>query len=365
MQASSYIVNFRIMNQKDMNIIVKRAIYILSILLIVFGTFYVYLPPSNGAIDYIEESVGKGRVDVACIGSSHVYTGINPIQMYEDKGIAAYDIARGSQAPWQSYYYIKAVCKSQNPDLIILDVYTFSKGDISDFNEGRAVKNLIDYPFSLDKWRALVESDVASPLSVMLVFPYSYDEYDKAFQDGFKLNKKKSAVGYNLGYSYRTGIEEYDVSVDGRTITASKPIHSKIEKYLRKAIEFCRDNNTAILLTNTPCPVITEERYEYFNYIQSIADEYGVTFINGCLYEDEMGIDWKKDSYGEGHLNYDGVTKYTAWLGNYLDERYELPDRRGEAGYEIYDLAVKKLNEKLDAASQSAEDVKGLTGDER
>ena len=290
--------------------------------------------------------IGENKVDVVCLGSSHVYTGINPIQLYEEHGIAGYDIAGGSRAPWQDYYYLKAVDKHQNPTLVILDVYVYSKDSIGDFNEGRAIANLLNYPLSVDKYKALMASDVSDPISVMLKFPYRYDEYEK--YRGLSLSKADKEPYCLMGYSYLTGVEEYTNPIDGKFVKEAKPIHPKIEEYLRKSIEYCKTNNIDMLLTNTPSPAIDEERYMYYNYIEQIANEYGVSFINGCLHMDEMGMDWEKDSYGDGgHLNYDGVTKYTSWLGEYLTNCYDIPDHRGESGYEMYGIAVKELDKKI------------------
>ena len=126
------------------------------------------------------------------------------------------------------------------------------------------------------------------------------------------------------------------------------PLDPKNEKYLRGIIEYCCDNNIELLLTNTPWPCITEEIHMYFNRIQEIADEYGVPFLNGCLYYDEMGIDYNVDSSGDsGHLNHSGVTKYTRWLEEYISNHYMIPDRRNNLDYEIYEEGLQALDEMI------------------
>ena len=79
-----------------------RTARIVFIFLMVAIIFYLYLPPWPSAIDYMKNTVGENRVDVICLGSSHVFNGIDPKQMFYDKGIAAYDVAIGAQAPWQT-----------------------------------------------------------------------------------------------------------------------------------------------------------------------------------------------------------------------------------------------------------------------
>ena len=80
----------------------KRFVRIFSVFLIVFLLFYMYLPPVNGKIVQMNNAVGENKVDIICVGSSHMYSGINPVQLYYDKGWVAYNLGVGAQSPWQS-----------------------------------------------------------------------------------------------------------------------------------------------------------------------------------------------------------------------------------------------------------------------
>ncbi len=61
--------------------------------------FYLYLPPRENRIDRMNTTVERDHVDILCMGSSHMTSGLNPIQMYEDYGYATYIVAGGGQAP--------------------------------------------------------------------------------------------------------------------------------------------------------------------------------------------------------------------------------------------------------------------------
>lgn len=122
------------------------------------------------------------------------------------------------------------------------------------------------------------------------------------------------------------------------------PISQKAEKYLRYCIELLAKNDIAVVLVNAPWPEITKEAEKKYNYVQLIADEYNIPFLNGCLYVDDMELDYSMDSMGAGgHLNYSGATKYTKWLSEFLKTNYLLPDRRGEIGYELWKSESSKL----------------------
>ncbi len=326
---------------------IQRTLSIILILTITLGIFYLYLPPQQSILMDMNQTVGENKVDILCVGSSHVYSGINPIQLYLEHGYAAYDLAGGSMAPWQSYYYVLEACKTQNPKIVVMDVYMLgSVQDMGYYQDYQTVSNLLTFPTSINKVKALEASIADSRCSIFLMFPYTYDKIDA--YHGLTCNKLKGVNDYSLGYKFMTGIEEYKNVPDVTKVVDVVPIHPKNEKYLRLLIEYCRDNRIELVLTNTPWPCITLDNERYFNYIGKVADEYDVPFLNGCLYYNEMGIDYQTDSYGDGgHLNHAGVSKYTGWLGTYLEEHYSLPDHRGEPDYEVYERCADWLETKI------------------
>ena len=320
-----------------------RFKYILLILVGIFLPFYLYLPQHNGEIQNMDKTIGVNTADVICIGSSHVFMGINPVQMYRDYGIAAYDIAGGSLSPWAMYYYVKQAIKHQHPDLIVLDTYTCIS-DEANFSDARAVSNLRDFPLSIDKMEAVaVSRELYNPLEVFVVFPYTYDSYDD--YKGLSLIKTPGEKDYNMGYHYTNEIVPYDSEVlfDAATEVSISPIPDKSEEYLRRILEYCQAHQVDVVLTNTPWPEVSAETQSRFNYIQTMADEYGIPFINGCLYNVEIGMDYSSDSSGDGgHLNCFGVSKWTSFLCDYLTSHYCMYDRRDNKEYEVYQEALEK-----------------------
>jgi len=297
--------------------------------------FYLYLPPQTNIIDSMNETVGINRVDVLCVGSSHVFSGINPKQMFDDKGIAAYDLAIGSQAPWQSYYYIREACRFQKPKLIVFDTYMVGAANSDSYQDYQTVNNLLDCPLSLNKICAVMASRADSKLNILLRFPYIYDKYEDF--SGLTIDKFYGIKNNNFGYSRNDIVEVYNDVEDVSAVTEVLPLDSKNEKYLRLIIEFCQKNGIKIVLAHTPWPCITTETQMRFNRVAEIADEYRIEFLDGCKHSKEMGIDYTTDSCGDGgHLNHSGVTKYTFWLENKLDSQYFLQDRREDTEYQVY-----------------------------
>lgn len=314
-------------------IYLNRSIRVISCLMIIAVVFYLIIPPRPGMASTLKSTYEDKPLDILCVGSSHMMNGLNPIQMFHENGYAAYDFANISQAPWQSYFYIKEACKVKDPRLIIVDVYTMgTRQDVENqYKDYQTVANLSGFPLSFNKISAAFASKAESRPDILLRFPYL--EIYRPFC-GLTVNKFTGEKDLSLGYRVFTKVEPYYDAVDVRGVTDCVPIHPKNEKYLRLIIEYCRENHVDLLLVNTPWCCITPEAQRYFNYIGKVAAEYGVPFLNGCNYFEEMGYDWLTDTSGDGgHLNHAGVTKFTAYLDQYLSEHYDLPDRRGDPFY--------------------------------
>ena len=203
----------------DKTVYMKRAVSIITVLAVIIVLFYLYLPLSGGTVQTMNNTVGKDKVDVLCVGSSHLYMGINPLQMYEDKGIAAYDLAIMSQAPWQSYYYIREACRSQRPRLILFDVYMVgAKQDVDGYQDYQTAANLVDFPFGINKMKAVFASSADSKMNILLGFPYNYDETDNYM--GLSYNKHQS-VDLLMGYGLRKEVVPYDDVADVSAVVES------------------------------------------------------------------------------------------------------------------------------------------------
>jgi len=277
-----------------------------------------------------------------------MFCGINPIQMYNDYGYASYIVACGSQAPWQSYCYIKEVDKTQDPSIIILDVYMMGAHNEDDYEDYQTVNNLLDFPLSLNKIQAVYESTANSKLDIILRFPYTHDDYE-AFSE-LSWSKYYGNNEYSMGYDYSNEIDTSDIGEYGleniERVIDIAPISYKSEKYLRRIIDYCRANNTSLILVNAPWPMISEDTQKKYNYIGRIASENGVPFIDGNLLLEELGMDWTTDVRGNGgHINHSGVTKFTTYVENYINSNYSVPDRRGNSDYRSYEMAAEWLEE--------------------
>ena len=92
-------------------------------------------------------------------------------------------------------------------------------------------------------------------------------------------------------------------------------------------------------------------------------DARGLTYIDYNLDPAGMlGLDWATDTPDSGsHLNVLGAIKLTDVLGEYLTRNYDLPDHRGEAGFEHWDDDARTWTDTMDKAIPNAMQAAGLT----
>jgi hypothetical protein len=76
--------------------------------------------------------------------------------------------------------------------------------------------------------------------------------------------------------------------------------------------------------------------------MEAYAAEHSLAFYNFLDYVEEMGIDYKTDTYDAGlHMNLSGATKLSAFFAGILAEQHGLEDHRGDP--EIADIYNEKL----------------------
>lgn len=283
-------------------------------------------------------------LDVINIGSSHVLCSINPLEMYRRKGITAYNLADGSQPVWFSYYYLKEALKSQSPQVVLLDVYMLYQLDDSAFIE-KTQMNILQMKPSLNKLEAIESNEVSDKdrWGIFWGFPKIHARYRE-----LGVEKYYEAVSENMmGYSYLPSSDpkNNEEVLDATMVTEVLPVSEKAEYYLRKSIELCKTEGIEIVLVNSPWAGITYDAACRYNYVQEIADEYEIDFLDGTEIYKEIGINYLEDNAEGEHLCYTGSLKWTDYLLEYLTERYELPDHRGE--YMMWEEAIEVLDNLL------------------
>lgn len=305
-------------------------------------------------------------VDVLCVGSSHVYYGINTCLLYDTYGIASYLLASPGQPVWLSYYLLEEAFKTQSPELVVFDIGTLFRKE-EDFG-AYSWETLISMKPSLSKWNAIQAvnqyKQCLDQVGAFFSFPYyhsryatltsaDYKEEDRVRYNGYKpeftaISQKELEKWADVIQQYGQAKEadevrrtEWDTEIVnclGKQPEAASAVPDAItertEHYLRKLIEFCQEREVMLLLVNSPFANQAEEKREAGAYIWAVAGEYDVPLLEGNYLVDEMQIVFAQDLLDASHLNYYGSVKYTDYLAEWMQENCRLADRRGDKRYE-------------------------------
>lgn len=276
----------------------------------------------------------EDTVDVLLLGSSHMGMNVDPSIMWDEHGIAAYACWGGMQPTWNTYYYLKECLKYQTPKLVVMDTY-LATNDMEYDSYQNMVKNIQGMRMSKNKLEAVAEA--VSPeyqSSVLLGLPtyhYRYSELSaQDFQDFF-WNKKCEIQTIPTSGDLVQQIQIMDTS----EVKGTEELSEKLGEYLYKIIECCQENDIPLLLVASPYEVREVEQKRY-NRIDEIAQQYGIEFLNFNNFYREIGMDTDTDFRDAGHLNDEGIKKYTTFMADYIYKNYEIPDRRTDESHIWY-----------------------------
>ena len=308
------------------------------------------------------EAVAPQSVDVVFLGSSHVYGGVIPQKLMDDYGIASINASSALQPLWQSVYEMEWLLQRQKPRVVVLDLFLPDKlprgiGDAPD-SEHR------DYQYSFlgvlhrampwinpIKYTAAMRETMLDPNAIPYLSTISVRHPDlwavdwKDFQRVAGHSISHAALNYFYLFEHFADFPEAFPEPDAAALL---PEFSA--KQLRLLAELCQRNQIELIFTAIPhWP--SASWLNHMEQVRLLAEEVGVTYLPMETIIENSEFDFGSDMADFGHTNFTGAKKVSEYLGRYLKEQYELPDRREDADprydawkkrpyqYEAYDTA--------------------------
>lgn len=351
------------MMKRTIRNVLSAAVFLTVLVLLIAGVSRIV--EYKGSCEKLEPFFERAeQIDVLFFGDSHAYSGIYPMELWEDYGIASYNLANYDLTIPLSYWVMRSALLSCTPKVVVLDVNQIweqeklcaSSGNVHTGLDGfplsriklEAISDLMDDPFLIDE-----NGHLYRDLRSEFIFPFIkyHARWNSLTAQDLKPHYNRELGGERNVYVAVP--EAYEITA----ATADEQGFGFI--YLRRFIEHCQDQGIRVLLTNLPypCPNNNEEQL-YTNAVLYTADEYGVEYID-FVYLDQI-VDYRTDCYDPAsHLNPSGAWKVTDFIGQHLSEAYGLPDHRGEAAYASWDsdyaayrdLKLKSLREEAEPYS--------------
>lgn len=277
----------------------------------------------------LESFFTQDHYDVLFLGASHVRDGIFPLDFWNEYGIVSFNYSGSTSSIAQEYWAMRNAFDYVTPQLVVIDCSQLSYDDKMSPTTGH-MHEVID-PFLMSKTKLLAIADLAKAedwMQFIWRLSYYHDRWTELDQTDFQADPG-SNIFRGATWYVNVGVPDEVIKID-RDDKLEQDTVSVV--YLRKAIEECRSRNIDVLLTYLPFPA-SEEKQQEANRVYDIAEEYNVRYVN-FLDMDLVNYDTDcLDSYA--HLNPSGAGKIAAWLGAYIQENYDVPDRRKEEDYSL------------------------------
>ena len=312
----------------------RLVVFALLLCVLLNYTVYVLTPKHDFGICpiinlYYQED---DTVDVLVLGTSCGYAGVNTNVLWEEYGIAAYNLCTAEQPYWISYYYLEEALKTQQPRLILLDAKASIYQD--DYSKrGRTI--LATYGIrSFDTRMKAIAACVADEdfAGFALAFPELHSYYQKVETKNFAYPPDNSGRGTDWKGYIEMDVTEQHQRPSLVWTDIKKPLNARQQEYFEKTLALAKEHGIPVMLVGFPNPDYAND-HMYYNSLWNVAAQYGVEGMNYNDPDLRVRLAYSSDFADWQHLNVKGSVTFSRRLGSDLKQMYELPDRRGEVAY--------------------------------
>lgn len=296
----------------------------------------------------------KDMIDVAFVGSSHVYTSVYPAYLWNSYGISAFDMSLSEQDKICSYYCLKELLKTQKPKVVCLEMYglTFEGHN----HIGDEYRNMLSLRSSLNSLDFVKNGyTTQKPIDYILRWPIVHTRYKELDRYDFRSNEINNySRGAIMGWGRR---EAGYMNPDTIAIKDESALSSENIAWLDSFVELSKDYGFDLVFFLAPDFQSPEQRV-VTNAAKSYAFEHGIAFFDFTELAEELSFDPATDMGDLLHCNAEGAFKITSYFGKYLDENYDLVDHRGDDRYHQWEddyVLFEQINQE-NAIYLSAED---------
>lgn len=294
----------------------------------------------------------KNTIDLVFVGSSACYTYWCPQVAYEENGIVSFVYGEGAMPAECLEYVIREVEKTQNPKVVMIDASVFLYHDNMSVMLDENGNTVLDgwratadsMPFGLNKIKMIYNSEqyLHDGLGNYLDLIYYHDRWKELLAQDQPGLWEKRKTDNTKGYDFHYDCIPYEHPGDYRMITEEQAFSQQAQKVLRELCAYCEKQDFATLFVAVPMANASKEQKMQYNFLARIVGEYdGLNFINGNDLTDEIGMNYETDLVNETHANFYGADAFTKYMSVFLQENYELPNRKGEEVYASYEADVE------------------------
>jgi len=262
----------------------------------------------------------QDSADVLFVGTSLVYCDVDPTVIEVSSGISALDVSGPVLSIPQTYWYIREALRTQSPQVLMLEVtamYAQPKNDYTQLCVGYM-------PFGYNKFACIFDATPAS-LRLKLLFPLLcyHNRWSSLTAEDWAETIVPQQTNDVKGYTRLTDVWTPDTNEK----TIRKPYTESYDynlQYLARIYNYCIDHGVKVAFYYSPrwdVYPIDAMAVLWADIAKSCPGALCIDFNDDA---NAVGLDWTTDLYDHQHLNAQGAQKFSAYLGTWLTENFDL-----------------------------------------
>lgn len=286
----------------------------------------------------------ENTVDAVYIGTSGVGRYWIGAKAYDEYGMTVYPLATDGMPAWLYTIMVDEAFAYQNPQLLLIDTRPFGQTHTASNADVRA-RRVLD---SMDLFSANRMKAALKTMEIVHRLDDSKPEFDASYIFSIgKFHTKWSEDTFTIDNQYDWQKHEFGglyvhftlsilheaqtpVEYDENYYEELDPIS---EESLYELLDHTKELGVQVLFVDSP-QFMSKTEMGRANTVRKILDEQGAQYVSyntpGAAEQLNIQMDPETDYYDDAHVNYYGAEKFTASLAAYLDEHYDLPDRRND-----------------------------------
>lgn len=334
--------------KENLCILAKALLFAVLFSLIFYALTHIFVgKEKNQALALIERKVEE-KYDVILAGPSHMQYAIQPAQLFGEYGITSCNVSVVAQSIPTTYHVLKEMIERHDPELVVVDLYFIYRPE-KIFSKQRVHQAFDHFPISKNKVAAIEDLVREDKKEFYIPFLLYHSRWKELNRDDYMMYWSADET-----YQLLTGLTVYEEPFVPLPEEETAEIPAVPLEYMEKMVQLCRNTDTQLLFTVIPYradietgEVSVEYLQGLYNAAQKKAEQWGVGFINGLHYLEEINFDFKTDMSEFSHMNYSGAQKVTAFYGRYFREQYAIADHSKDESYahwyEDYEKYQKQL----------------------
>lgn len=282
------------------------------------------------ALNAIEtfHNMPEDSIEVIGYGSSHMWRGVNVMEMYDKYGIGAYNYGCNWQHMNTTSLFFKDSLRTQSPKVVVIDTFLVNDllQNINMEGEIYYTRGISNFDGKREYLKQCFGDNKERYLSYYMPLCAFHDNWVNLEERSFFKNADDTDFYKTMGYWYME--EVTPVTLDDPATFEQLELSEEALKILDDIVETCNEKDIDIIFITVPYM----GSYAYGDAMTRYAQENGCQYFNMFEMIDEIGFDCNTDFRDSGHLNNSGAVKVADFLGEYIVNNYDVSDMRMEEG---------------------------------